>query len=361
MGRLTLVNQLVGIVREMRVDEVRRDAEMRPVMLIVAPDRARAADLGHRLIGWSEDRAVTTATFDDAVGDLNRFDLIVAYDPDEVGRVAELRRRADRMGTLAVLVRHDAASLDDEGALNATRKRIVEDLPERAVAFGRAFPPFRSVAVSELIRATARSNAQFALIANIPSVIPVVGSLFSAGADLLVLTKNQVLLLFKIAAVHGRDLRDTVGIIREMVPVVGSGLLWRTLAREAVGFLPFMAGTIPKVAIAYAGTYAVGHAADYYYRFGHGPTRAQRREYYTQAAEHLKTHDADLARQPDQADTANPNGSAGSASMTEQPTPDATAPAAPATDATPDAASGGTSPGEPGTPGGPGRGEPTTR
>ncbi len=315
MGRLALFNQLISIVREMRVDEVRRDAEMRPVMLVVGPDRASAADLGHRLVGWSEDRAVSVKTFDESMGDLNRFDLIVAYDPGEVGRVADLRVKAERLGTLAVVVRHDAAELNDEKALEATRRRIVELLPERAMAFGRAFPPFRSAAIASIVQSTARANAQFALIANIPSVIPIVGSLFSAGADLLVLTKNQVLLLFKVAAIHGRDLRDTTGILREIIPVVGSGLLWRTLAREAVSFLPLLAGTIPKVAIAYAGTFAVGRAADYYYRFGHKPTRDQRREFYQQG--HQDLHE----RNPDLVKPAKPDASPNGVSITEVASP----------------------------------------
>ena len=326
MGRLALFNQLIAIVREMRVDEVRRDAEMRPVILVVAPDRASAADLGHRLVGWSEDRAVSAKTFDDSMGDLNRFDLIVAYDPDEVGRVADLRVRAERLGTLAVVVRHDAADLNDERALEATRRRIVELLPERAVAFGRAFPPFRTVALSSVVRSTARANGQFALIANIPSVIPIIGPMFSAGADLLVLTKNQVLLLFKVAAIHGRDLRDTTGILREIVPVVGSGLLWRTLAREAVGFLPLLAGTIPKVAIAYGGTFAVGRAADYYYRFGYAPTREQRREFYDQAHRDLHENDADLI--PKSAPEASSDG-ASITEVTPSPGADTTPPATP--------------------------------
>jgi uncharacterized protein (DUF697 family) len=296
MGRLALFNQLVGIVREIRVDDVRREAELRPVLLVIAPDREQASDLGHRLVGWSEDRAVVTRTFDDSLGDLNRFDLIVAFDPDEVGRVADIRMKAERSGTLAALVRHDAAVIDDADALEATRRRIVEVLPDRAVAFGRAFPPFRPAAMNSIVRTTARANAQFALITNVPAIVPIVGSMFAAGADMLILTKNQVLLLFKVAAIHGRDLNDTTGILRETLPVVGSGLLWRTLAREAVSFLPLLAGTIPKVAIAYAGTFAVGRAADYYYRFGHAPTRAQRREFYEHGAEQLHKHDGDLVQ-----------------------------------------------------------------
>ena len=341
MSRLALFNQLVAIVRELRVDDVRRDAELRPVVLIVGPDRATTATLCEKLIGWAEDRAIVTRTFDESVGDLNRFDLIIAYDPDEVGRVAALRTRAERTGTLAAMIRHDAASLDDEVALTATRRRIVEQLPDRAVAFGRAYPLFRPVAINSVVGTTARANAQFALIANLPSVIPIVGSMFSVGADLLILTKNQVLLLFKVAAIHGRDLHDTTGILREMLPVVGSGLLWRTLARESVSFLPLLAGTIPKVAIAYAGTFAVGRAADYYYRYGHGPTRAQRREFYQQGHEHLQNESSDLvSKAADQVtetakDTA-AKASTGGSSIAEESSPGAgdTPPSTPDTDGT---------------------------
>jgi uncharacterized protein (DUF697 family) len=341
MSRLALFNQLIAIVRELRVDEVRRDAELRPVLLIVGPDRTTAADLGDKLVGWAEDRAIVTRTFDESFGDLNRFDLIVAYDPDEVGRVATLRTRAERTGTLAALVRHDAATLDDDVALAATRRRIVELLPDRAVAFGRAYPLFRPVAINAVVSTTARANAQFALIANLPSVVPIIGSMFSVGADLLILTKNQVLLLFKVAAIHGRDLHDTTGILREMLPVVGSGLLWRTLAREAVSFLPLLAGTIPKVAIAYAGTFAVGRAADYYYRFGHGPTKAQRREFYQQGHEHLQSESADLVSKAankvvETAKDTAAKASAGGSSIAEETSPGAgqTPPSTPDTDGT---------------------------
>ncbi|HEV2109514.1 MAG TPA: hypothetical protein VGR16_14740, partial [Thermomicrobiales bacterium] len=88
---------------------------------------------------------------------------------------------------------------------------------------------------------------------------------------------------------HGRDLGDQFGIIREMVPVVGAGLAWRTVAREAASFVPFAAGTIPKVAIAYVGTHSVGRAADFYYRFGRKPDRDQMKEYYKQAANRVRS------------------------------------------------------------------------
>jgi hypothetical protein len=83
-------------------------------------------------------------------------------------------------------------------------------------------------------------------------------------------------------------LSDQWRIMRELLPVVGAGFLWRTLAREAVSFLPMMAGTVPKVAIAYTGTVAAGRGADFYYRFGKKPNKEQLKEFYAQAADSLK-------------------------------------------------------------------------
>ena len=142
---------------------------------------------------------------------------------------------------------------------------------ERAPAFGRALPAFRAAAAKQVIDETSAANAQFSLVSNIPTILPIIGNIAAAGADFIVLTKNQVMMLYKLAAVFGRDLRDQRGILQDVLPVVGAGLLWRTAARQAATWLPFAAGTIPKLAIAYVGTMAVGRAAEFYYRTGLSP------------------------------------------------------------------------------------------
>jgi len=45
----------------------------------------------------------------------------------------------------------------------------------------------------------------------------------------------------------------------KLTAVVGTGFLWRIIARQLVGLVPVI-GIVPKVAVAYAGTYAVGQA-----------------------------------------------------------------------------------------------------
>ncbi len=42
-------------------------------------------------------------------------------------------------------------------------------------------------------------------MSNLPAVIPVVGNIVTASADLFVLTKNQMLLVFKLAAARRGD------------------------------------------------------------------------------------------------------------------------------------------------------------
>jgi uncharacterized protein (DUF697 family) len=48
-------------------------------------------------------------------------------------------------------------------------------------------------------------------------------------------------------------------IMPKLTAVVGTGFLWRTIARQLVGLVPVI-GIVPQVAVAYAGTYAIGQA-----------------------------------------------------------------------------------------------------
>jgi uncharacterized protein (DUF697 family) len=157
----------------------------------------------------------------------------------------------------------------------ATRARLVPPLlrtvrPLR-LAFGRQFPALRRAVSEDLIRETAWVNAQFALIASLPSMIPILGFFVGGIADVLVLTKNQAMLVFKLAAIHGRDIDDRMATLREIMPVIGSAFFWRTAARTAVAMAPAAVAALPRAGIAYVGTYTVGQAARYYYERGDRP------------------------------------------------------------------------------------------
>jgi len=183
-----------------------------------------------------------------------------------------------------VLGEHYTWLLPEDGALVA--RRIVSDLPGLAVALARRFPMFREPAIEHLIKEASRVNGQIAMLSAIPGVIPV-ASVFlppAAVADIVMLTKNQIMLLLKIAAALGMSYH-TRDRLKEIVPVVAGAMGWRSLARESVGIVPGGVGLLVKGAIAYAGTYVVGKGAEWFWRTGRELSRQQKERLYRQMLE----------------------------------------------------------------------------
>jgi len=183
-----------------------------------------------------------------------------------------------------VLGEHYTWLLPEDGALVA--RRIVSDLPGLAVALARRFPMFREPAIEHLIKEASRVNGQIAMLSAIPGVIPV-ASVFlppAAVADIVMLTKNQIMLLLKIAAALGMSYH-TRDRLKEIVPVVAGAMGWRSLAREFVGMVPGGVGLLVKGAIAYAGTYVVGKGAEWFWRTGRELSRQQKERLYRQMLE----------------------------------------------------------------------------
>jgi uncharacterized protein (DUF697 family) len=257
----------------------------------VAPNADEARRLGLVLTGPEGQFAAIFRGVDESIDAIGRVDAAVVWDPERTGagsRVAEALRFESPP---VPIVRFEGSGPEDHDAIDRLRVDIVKRNADRAPAFGRALPAFRAAAAKQVIDETAAANAQFSLVSNIPTILPVIGNIAAAGADFIVLTKNQVMMLYKLAAVYGRDLRDQRGILQDVLPVVGAGLLWRTAARQAATWMPFAAGTIPKLAIAYVGTMAVGRAAEFYYRTGLKPTRSQMDQFARQATELLRQLD----------------------------------------------------------------------
>jgi uncharacterized protein (DUF697 family) len=282
---------MLGVLREISLDDIREQAESPPRLFVVGPTADEARRLGLAVTGPEGQFATTIRGVDEPVESVGHVDAAVVWDPERTGagsRVAEALRFESPP---VPIIRFDGSGPDDRDAVDRLRADIVKRNADRAPAFGRALPAFRAAAAKQVIDETAAANAQFSLVSNIPTILPVVGNIAAAGADFIVLTKNQVMMLYKLAAVYGRDLRDQRGILQDVLPVVGAGLLWRTAARQAATWLPFAAGTIPKLAIAYVGTMAVGRAAEFYYRTGIKPTRSQMDQFARQATELLRELD----------------------------------------------------------------------
>lgn len=156
-------------------------------------------------------------------------------------------------------------SLDDSAAVHKELfPLLIKQLPDRELALGRAFPGLRPSVVHRLVQATSLTNATYAAGTGLAEMVPGIGLPF-AVADIIILTKNQVVMAYKVGLVMGET-----GTLRETLPkiagVVGAGFMWRQVARELVAFIPL--GIVLKVAIAYAGTYATGQAVYHYYATG---------------------------------------------------------------------------------------------
>jgi len=247
-GAVGTVRNFMNVVKEIDFEEVRERAEQRPRIMVMGPSDAAARTAAESIFGPDAGRYIESRGSDGSNNlDAARYDAIVVADPDNTGLHDRVKRNLTRSAAVSLFPLSRAGNPQDVENL---RSRLLNATLDMAPSYGRHFPAFRASAVKEIVDDTARANAQFALVSNIPAVIPILGGFVSASADLIVLTKNQVMMSYKIAAVHGRDLQDQTAVIRELVPVVGAGFLWRTIAREAVSFLPFAAGTIPKVAIA---------------------------------------------------------------------------------------------------------------
>lgn len=148
---------------------------------------------------------------------------------------------------------------------------ITSGLPDRQLTLARGLPGLREAIAHRMILDAAIANGQFALVASLPALIPLVGGLVAIGADTIILTRNQATLVFQLAAIHGRRLDRRAQLVAEIAPVIGGAFVWRTVARALAGFLPGAVGALPRGAIAFAGTYVVGQIANEYYRSGRRP------------------------------------------------------------------------------------------
>lgn len=283
------IRDFVGVVRELSFTEIRHEAMIPPRLLLVSPSMDEGDRWRSLVFGDESGPFVDVVASPDADVDPLAYDVLVSVGPltpELARRWADLFRRANEEMRLVEI--HPGQSVLPDGLDNL--RRVICDLcRDRSVAFGRYLGAMRSAATAEIVADTSRVNAQFAALSNIPAIIPVIGTMFAAGADFLVLTKNQLMMMYRLAAIHDRDLDDRSRVYAELAPVVGAGFLWRTAARQVAGLLPLALGAVPKVAIAYAGTYAVGQAARVYYEHGHQLTPEEISRVYQEGIEAISS------------------------------------------------------------------------
>ncbi len=169
------------------------------------------------------------------------------------------------------------------GGLEATLDRIYDDRPDLMLALARNFPRYRPRASQDTIQQTAMTNAEFSLITGVASAFPLFELVLPANAlsDILVLTKNQVMMALSLAAIYGLEV-NYKSRMKELTPILVNAFSWRAIARELVGAVP-MVGFVFRAMISYAGTVAVGKAAQLYYECGETITRSQAQRMYREA------------------------------------------------------------------------------
>ncbi|NJM05555.1 hypothetical protein HC891_04100, partial [Candidatus Gracilibacteria bacterium] len=129
----------------------------------------------------------------------------------------------------------------------------------------RRLPGLRPALAIHLLKSTSFANASYSAASALPQQIPILALPFVA-ADIFVLTKNQAIMVYKLALAHGAPPEFQARMI-EITPVIGGAFIWRQVARSLVSLIPIW-GVVPKVAIAYAGTYTTGFAAWQWYANG---------------------------------------------------------------------------------------------
>jgi uncharacterized protein (DUF697 family) len=146
----------------------------------------------------------------------------------------------------------------DSGSVDRIANALIDVVDDdQRIALGAQLPPLRAAVFSRTIDETARANASFALTTGVAEVIPLLNAPLNLG-DMVVLTKNQLMMCYRIALAAGRD-GEPRALMTEILGVLGGGVLFRQAARGLVGLIPIV-GVLPKVAIAYAGTHAIGRA-----------------------------------------------------------------------------------------------------
>jgi hypothetical protein len=272
---LDMIKQARAAVSLLNPDEVRARAA-RPVSVgLVAPDAAGYGELEDFLLPAGMPAPARRET-------MKRIHR--AGDPD-VPETVDL-----------VLYHHGILHSDDAFTFHhdhpeATLSHILDQHEELALPLARQFPVFRKPVVEGLIQAVARENALFAIATALPNIVPNLIELPWAfgefASDTAFLTANQIRMAFVIAAACGKQ----PGFGRqkaEILSIVAGAFGWRALARELVGHIPLGGGLIPKGAIAWAGTFAVGKSLEYYYHANRHYTDRERADVYRQALERGK-------------------------------------------------------------------------
>ena len=163
---------------------------------------------------------------------------------------------------------------------------VLQLLPERKLSLARNFPLFRHAVAMDVINEVSIANAGYSFSTGIAEIVPVLNIPFNV-ADMVILTKAQAFMVYRLGLIFGLSTRwqDHLAAFGS---TIGFGFVWRTIARQLVGLIPGL-GVLPKTAIAYAGTYAIGRGALEWYNTGRDVKRQDIDKFFRDALERGKT------------------------------------------------------------------------
>ncbi|MEF2656149.1 MAG: DUF697 domain-containing protein [Eggerthellaceae bacterium] len=127
----------------------------------------------------------------------------------------------------------------------------VED--EKHLAFSIAYPFVRRPLAYGAINTTALQNAGVGVLVFIP------------GADMPLMTANQIKMVLQIAAAYGQPLGPDRA--KELIGVLANAFICRGISRQVAGLVPAL-GWAVKGSMGYLGTQAIGRAAIEYFEGG---------------------------------------------------------------------------------------------
>lgn len=147
-----------------------------------------------------------------------------------------------------LIVRHDA-----DAALVRLGSWLADNIGSKRLALAHNFAFMRRAVAEDAVKNTALQNGLIGAVTPVP------------GADMPIMTANQVKMLLQIAAAYGEPLG--VDRIKELAAVVAGGYLFRAIARQGLVVVPVL-GWAVKGGIGYTGTMAMGRAAVKYFEDG---------------------------------------------------------------------------------------------
>jgi uncharacterized protein (DUF697 family) len=183
--------------------------------------------------------------------------LVLVGEPAAPGR--SVLRRLDEGRTL--VLRPRAADARDQLA-----GAVLDALPpDFRLAATRRIPGLRPHYAHKLTTEVSLSSGAFVVASGLPSLVPVLNIPIAVG-DTIVLTKNQAMMVYRLALAFGAP-PEFQRRMMEITPVIGAAVMWRQVAGGLVGLIPGY-GIVPKTAVAFAGTWITGRAAELYYSTG---------------------------------------------------------------------------------------------